>query len=45
MRKILTVDEKELDKMQNDQEWIKCIQMHIKGVPPLHIVVSALPLH
>lgn len=39
------VDEKKLDKMKNDEERIKSIQMHIEGIAPLHIIVSALPFH
>lgn len=42
---LLTVDEKQLDKMQNDQEWVESIQMNVKGISPLHIVVSVLLLY
>lgn len=42
---LLTVDEKQLDKMQNDQEWIESIQMNVKGISPLHIIVSVLLLY
>lgn len=42
---LLTVDEKQLDKMQNDQEWVEGIQMNVKGISPLHIIVSVLLLY
>lgn len=31
--------------MQNDQEWIESIQMNVKGISPLHIIVSVLLLY
>lgn len=31
--------------MQNDQEWVESIQMNVKGISPLHIVVSVLLLY
>ena len=42
---LLTVDEEQLDEMQNDQKWVEGIQVNIKGVSPLHIIVSVLLLH
>lgn len=39
------VDEEELDEMQDDEERIESIQVHVEGVAPLHIVISALAFH
>lgn len=31
--------------MQDDEERVESVQMHVEGVAPLHIIVSALALH
>lgn len=31
--------------MQDDEERIESIQVHVEGVAPLHIVISALAFH
>jgi hypothetical protein len=31
--------------MQNDEERIEGVQMHIKGIAPLHVIVPALAFH
>lgn len=41
----LTVDEEELDEMQDDEERVESVQVHVEGIAPLHVVVSALALH
>lgn len=39
LKKILTMNEKQLDKMQDNKKWVESIQMNIKGISPLYIIV------
>lgn len=37
----LTVDEEELQEVEDDQQWVEGIEVDVEGVAPLHIIVSA----